>query len=171
MRTFSLQSIICQLLLMTLLVLTSCKPRETVNLSNYIATVKIEEPIKGLCDPKNVVYILPLEGNGQESAEPPYPYTTIENELNAKGMVAGASQPSEKSNTISLYINCFGELLKCEVSAQFAGYEEGIKQYFMSLKGWKPARIKGMKYDSMMMIGFELKEGKIVLPDHLKNRK
>jgi hypothetical protein len=52
-------------------ILSACGTSKNSSATNMVARMQITEPIKGLCDSKNVIVVLPFPGNGQVKAQAP----------------------------------------------------------------------------------------------------
>ena len=137
----------------------------TGNMDNLVAHMEIKEPIKGLCDDKNVFVILPLENNGQVKAKAPKTREELTKTLNSEVRFLRGKSDYEDKGMVRLIINCRGKLVKCEIDnkTQNPKLDKEIVAVFAKMQRWKPGRINDKAVDTGELYSFTIKKGKISL--------
>jgi hypothetical protein len=146
-------------------ILSACGTSKNSSANNMVARMQINEPIKGLCDSKNVIVVLPFPGNGQVKAQAPKSEEEITEELNAKVVFLKDKPTYEDKGMLGLIINCKGQLVKCEMDnkTKNADLDRQIVAVFANLKQWKAGKINNTPVDTAELFSFTIKNGKITI--------
>jgi len=126
--------------------------------------MEIKEPIKGICNEKEVYSLFPMF-KGQEEALCPLSNKEILERLNKEVIFLKDSLSYNDKGMVNIIINCKGEVVKCEIDNK-TKYEELDRQIvavFNSLGEWKPGKLNGKKIDSSKLISFEIKNGQFTI--------
>jgi hypothetical protein len=141
-----------------LVVLTIC----SASIAQFVARMEVKEPIKGICDEKNV-YVVFSMFKDQEEAKCPLSKNEITKRLNAEVIFLKDSSTYQDKGMVNTIINCSGEVVKCEMDnkTKNSDLDQQIVAVFNSLGKWKPGKIKGEKVDTSRLWSFEIKNGQI----------
>lgn len=135
------------------------------SLNNMVATMEVKEPIEGVCDNSKVYAMLPFQGNRQIEAKAPLTDEQIKNKLNQEVTFLKDKPDYEDKGMVSLIINCKGEMVLCKIDNETKSpdLDKEIVAVFSTLKKWTPGTLKGQPVDCVVLISFEIKNGKISL--------
>tara|TARA_Y100000589_G_scaffold246893_1_gene234764 strand:+ start:85289 stop:85741 length:453 start_codon:yes stop_codon:yes gene_type:complete len=129
--------------------------------AQIIAKVELKEPIEGLCNYQKVYAILPMMEK-QKEAVPPVSKEKILQKLNEVKFLK--ENPKHKGKgTIKLFINCKGEVVEYEITGKTKSKEldDQFVEVFKSLGIWTPAVFYDKKVDSIILLSFRIKKGKV----------
>jgi len=137
-------------------------PLYLTSLAQFAARMEIKEPIKGICDIKNVYVPFPMF-KGQEEAKCPASKKEITKRLTDEVTFLKDSSGYQDKGMVNIIINCKGEVVKCEMDnkTKSAELDKQIVAVFNSLGQWKPGKINGDKVDTSRLWSFEIKDGNI----------
>lgn len=146
-------------------IMASCGAPKQTSFGNFVAKMEVKEPITGVCDNDNVIFMLPLSGNGQVAAKSPKTDAEIEADLNAKVLFLKDKTTYEDKGMVGLIINCKGEMVQCQIDNKTKSTEldSQIVAVFAELKTWTAGNINGKPYDTSVLYSFTIKDGKISL--------
>jgi hypothetical protein len=132
------------------------------SISQMVARMEVKEPIKGICDEKNVFVVFPMF-KGQEAAKCPLSNQEIISRLNAEVTFLKDSTTFQDKGMINIVINCKGEVVRCEIDNKTKSSEldRQIVAVFNSLGTWKPGKVNGEKVDTSKLWSFEIRNGQI----------
>jgi hypothetical protein len=130
--------------------------------AQFAARMEVKEPIKGVCDNKNIYVVFPMF-KGQEEARCPLSKKEITKRLNAEVTFLKDSSTYADKGMVNIIINCKGEVVRCEMDNKTKNPEldKEIVAVFNSLGDWKPGKINGDKVDTSKLWSFEIKDGNI----------
>lgn len=131
--------------------------------AQFVAKMEIKEPIKGLCNEKDVYAILPI--GDQKEAICPVTEDEITRRLDSAVLFLKEHQDYKDKGMVSVIINCKGEVVKCEMDNKTKDPEldKQIVAVFAVLGQWKAGKIGNKEVDSVKLFSFEIKKGKIRL--------
>lgn len=131
--------------------------------AQFVATVEVKEDIPGLCNKKEVYALFPFDG--QVEATCSLDDKGIKEKMNAELQFLKDKPKYKDEGMIGLYINCNGEVVKCEMDNKTKSPEldKQIEALFNSLTGWKAGTLNGKAVDSMLLFSFEIKKGQVVI--------
>jgi len=131
--------------------------------AQFVAKVEVKEDIPGLCDKKEVYALFPFDG--QVEATCSLTEDQIKEKMNAELQFLIDNPKYKDEGMIGLYINCKGEVVKCEMDNNTKSQEldKQIEALFNSLTGWNAGTLNGKAVDSMLLFSFEIKKGKVVI--------
>ncbi|MEO1514233.1 MAG: hypothetical protein AAFV95_04450 [Bacteroidota bacterium] len=156
-------SFIAVIALATVAALSACSgtKNSSSSMSNLVATLQIDEPIEGLCDPSNVIAILPIPGNGQVEAKAPLSEEEIAKQVNASAPFLQANPNYKDKGMIGLIVNCKGKLVKCEMDNKTKSPEldQQIVDVFSKLENWEAGSLAGKPIDTSVLYSFQIKNG------------
>ncbi len=144
--------------------LSLCLLLTSLSLSaQFVAKMEIKEPIKGLCNEKDVYAILPI--GDQKEAICPVSEEEIARRLDSTVVFLKEHQDFKGKGMVSVIINCKGEVVKCEMDNKTKDPEldKQIVAVFAVLGQWKAGKIGKKEVDSVKLFSFEIKNGKISL--------
>jgi len=124
---------------------------------------KDTDTLTGVCDRNNIITVLPMFKDQQE-AVCTVSEKEIEKKLNSE-VVYLKDHPEDDKGIVGIVINCKGEVIQCKIDNKTKSEEldRQILAVFLTLTDWKPAKLSGKKVDSMVLFGFDIEKGKIVL--------
>jgi hypothetical protein len=130
--------------------------------AQFAARMEVKEPIKGICDDKNVYVIFP-SFKGQEEAKCPVSEKEITKRLNSEVPFLKDSTSYNDKGMVNIIINCKGEVVQCEIDnkTRYSELDKQIVAVFNSLGKWKPGKVNGDKVDVSRLWSFEIKNGEI----------
>ena len=125
-------------ILIILIALAFC----TSAFSQFVATMEIKEPIKGLCSDK--VYVLLGAFKGQKEAVCPLSNDSIVQRLKKEVTYLTDSISYNDKGMVNIIINCNGEVVKCEMDNKTRSQvlDQQIVKVFDSLGVWKQGTLK-----------------------------
>ncbi len=126
--------------------------------------MEVKEPIEGVCDNDNVLVLSPVFGKGQVEAVCTVSEDEMEVMLNEKVQFLKDNPDFEGKGMMQFVINCKGEVCRCQIDNE-SGSEELDSQIiavFKTFKDWKAGTYNGKAVDSMVLISYTFKEGKII---------
>ncbi|MEN8249941.1 MAG: hypothetical protein ABFS32_13490 [Bacteroidota bacterium] len=128
----------------------------------FVAKMEVKEPIPGICNDKNVIAILPFDG--QKEAVCPITEDEITERLNQIEFLKQNPKHKDKG-MIGLIINCKGEVVQCKMDNETKSLEldKQIEEVFNNLGEWKPGKLNGKKVDTSKLYSFKISKGKITL--------
>ncbi|HOZ67915.1 MAG TPA: hypothetical protein PLU11_03150 [Chitinophagaceae bacterium] len=144
--------------------LSLCLLLTSLSLSaQFVAKMEIKEPIKGLCNEKDVYAILPI--GDQKEAICPVSEEEIARRLDSTVVFLKEHQDFKGKGMVSVIINCKGEVVKCEMDnkTKYPELDKQIVAVFAVLGQWKAGKIGKKEVDSVKLFSFEIKNGKISL--------
>jgi hypothetical protein len=124
--------------------------------------MEVKEPIKGVCDNKNVCVIFSMM-KGQEEAVCPISKSEIINRLNSEVTFLTDSTTYNDNGMVNIIINCKGEVVRCEIDnkTKHAELDKQIVDVFKTLGKWKPGKLNGETVDVCKLWRFVIENGKI----------
>lgn len=127
-----------------------------------VATMQVDEPIKGTCSGTKIYAILPISGNGQKKAEAPMSESEMIDLLNEKIEFIQENTTYNDKGMVGFIVNCKGEMVQCEMDnkTQNAELDAQIIAVLSELKEWKAASINGQAVDSSVLFSFNIVNGK-----------
>jgi hypothetical protein len=134
----------------------------STTIAQFTARMEVKEPIKGICDEKNV-YVVFAMFKDQEEARCPVSKQEITKRLNAEVVFLKDSSTYQDKGMVNMVINCKGEVVKCEIDnkTRHSELDQQIVAVFNSLGKWKPGKINGEKVDTSRLWSFKIKDGQI----------
>jgi hypothetical protein len=150
---------------LTLGAMSSCGTSKKNSMNNMVARMEVKEPIAGVCDNTNVIVVLPFPGNGQVEAKGPKTDAEITTDLNSRVVFLKDKPDYEDKGTVSLIINCKGELVQCQISnkSKSAELDSQIVAIFAELKTWTAGTIQNKPIDTVILYSFTITNGKITI--------
>jgi len=132
--------------------------------AQMVAKVEVKEPVKGLCNDKEVYALFPMFGN-QKEAVCPVSEEEITRRLDSAVTFLKDNPKYSDKGMVSLWINCKGEVVKCEMDnkTKDTTLDSQIVAVFNFLGKWESGLLNGKPVDSMRLYSFEIKKGKISL--------
>lgn len=132
--------------------------------SQFVATVEVKDSIPGICNQKEVYSLFP-GFTGQVEATCEQTNKQIEKKLNEEVKFLKDNPKHKDECMISIYVNCKGEMVKCEMDNKSKNPEldAQIEAVFKTLSGWKAGTLNGTAVDSMLIFSIKIKKGKITL--------
>lgn len=132
--------------------------------AQFVAKVEIKEPVKGLCNDKEVYTLFPMFGD-QKEAVCPVTNEEIQRRLDSAVTFLNDNPKYKDKGMVSIMINCKGEVVKCEMDnkTKDSTLDAQIVAVFAVLGQWKAGMLNGKPVDSMRLFSFEIKKGKISL--------
>jgi hypothetical protein len=136
----------------------------TVINAQFVAKVEIKEPVKGLCNDKEVYSLFP-GFTGQKEAICPVSDEEISKRLDSAVTFLKDNPKYKDKGMIGIMINCKGEVVKCEMDnkTKDATLDNQIVAVFAALGQWQAGQLNGKPVDSMRLFSFEIKKGKLSL--------
>jgi hypothetical protein len=130
--------------------------------AQFAARMQVKEPIKGVCDNKNVYVVFPTFKD-QEEAKCPVSKKEITKRLNSEVAFLKDSTAYNDKGMVNIIINCNGEVVQCEIDnkTRHSELDKQIVAVFNSLGKWKPGKVNGDKVDTSRLWSFEIKNGEI----------
>lgn len=130
--------------------------------AQFVATVEIKEHVEGLCNEKAVYTMFPGFGD-QVEAKCPVTDDEIVRRLDSAVTFLKENPKHKDKGMVSILINCKGEVVKCEMDNKTKDktLDSQIVAVFSSLGVWKAGMLNGKPVDTMRLISFEIKKGKI----------
>lgn len=126
----------------------------------FVAKMKVEEPIEGVCNNNEVYALFPML-DGQEEAICSVGKDEILKRLNTEVKYLKDNLKYKDKGMIGLIINCKGELVKCEMDNETKSPEldKQIEEVFKTLGEWKAGKLNGREVDSSRLFSFKIKKG------------
>lgn len=144
-----------------LLIVVSLVSIETT--AQFVATMEVKEPIKGVCNQKEVFALFPML-DGQDEAVCPVSNDEILKQLNTQILFLRENPRHRDKGMIGLVINCKGKLVRCKMDIKTKNelLDEQIETVFNSLGDWKAGKLNGKYVDSNRLFSFKIKKGKMI---------
>jgi hypothetical protein len=132
--------------------------------AQFAARMEVKEPIKGVCDNKNVYVIFSMFKN-QEEAKCPASKKEITERLNAETPFLKDSTSYNDKGMVNIIINCKGEVVQCETDnkTRHSELDKQIVAVFNSLGKWKAGKVSGDNVDTSRLWSFEINNGIIAI--------
>jgi hypothetical protein len=132
--------------------------------AQFVAKVEVKEPVKGLCDEKEVYALFPMFDN-QKEAVCPVSEEEISRRLDSAVTFLKDNPKHKDKGMVGIWINCKGEMIKCEMDnkTKNATLDSQIVAVFNTLGKWKAGLLNTRPVDSMKLYSFEIKKGKITM--------
>jgi phage FluMu protein Com len=124
--------------------------------------MEVKEPIKGLCNNKEV-YVMFSMFKGQTEAKCPLSDKEINKRLNEEVTWLKDSSSYNDKGMVNIIINCKGEEVQCQIDnkTKYPELDKQVVAVFNTLGEWKAAKLSGKEVDSSRLWSFEIKNGKI----------
>lgn len=131
--------------------------------AQFVATMKIEEPIEGICNEEKVYVMFPMLSTDQKEAECPLPKEEITNRINDEVSYLKEHPKFKGEGIVRLIINCKGEVVECVMDNKTKSTEldQQIVAVFNTLGDWKAGTLNGKKVDTARLFSFKIKRGKL----------
>lgn len=129
-----------------------------------IATTEIKENNENICKPEKVYTVIPTLADEYAPGQP-LKRKKMEAQMN-KEMESLQSMPDTAvKGMLTLVINCRGEVAQAytDLKDEFPELDKEITAQIMSMGNWKPGVFKKKKVDTMLLVSFTVKDGKIEL--------
>ncbi len=130
--------------------------------AQFVARMEVKEPIKGVCDEKNVYAIFP-GFKGQEEAKCPVSSKEIAQRLNTEVTFLKDSASYNDKGMVNIIINCKGEIVQCKIDnkTRHSELDGQIVAVFNSLGKWTAGKLNGDKVDTSKLWSFTITNGVI----------
>lgn len=132
--------------------------------AQFVAKVMLNDTIAGICN-HDEIYSLFSSLSGQVQAKCSLSDEEIQNRLNEQLTFLKANPKYKSEGSVSLYINCKGEVVKWEnfLKSKNKELDEQILAFFSTLKTWSPGKLNGKNVDCIKSFNYKIKKGILIL--------
>jgi len=162
MKTLLKLTVILSLVTM---IFQSCSSTKPAPMTNMVAIVEMKVPLEDVCDNDKVYTLLPFFGDNQVEAICLLTDEEIALKLNSELKFLKENPNYKDKGMLGMIINCNGDMVQCKIDNKTKSPEldAQIVAIFETLKEWQAGTYNGKAVDSMVLVSFEIEDGKITL--------
>ena len=142
---------------------TSTKSTTSLNDLNMVATMQIDEDIDGLCDKENVLVLMSFLDAKQIEAKCLISEKTMSLLFEDESDFLRNNPDYNGEGTLSLIINCNGELIKVSVSSKSKNEEldNEVIAFVKEKTTWEVGTYHDKAVDSSQFLSYNVEQGKL----------